>query len=98
MFRRAVAELSDDAFRSRFKVLDEYTEAFVPRAVSIPILYVRAKQDRLIHSRDVSWLHERFPNMAIGEVDSPHFVLQCQPQRVVELILDFLRNRTVHRP
>ena len=97
MFRRAVAELSDDAFKSRFKVLDEYTDAFVPRAVSIPILYIRAKHDRLIHDIDVAWLQERFPHMAVHEVDSPHFVLQCQPRQVVELILDFVRNKTVQR-
>lgn len=97
MFRRAIAELSDDALVSRFKVLDEFTDAFVPRTLSLPILYVRARQDRLVHESDLAWLQERFSNLTVREVDSPHLVLQCQPQQVVELILDFLHTGKVIR-
>ncbi len=93
MFRRAITKLSDDAFASRFKVLDEFTDAFVPRALSVPILYVRGRQDRVVHRSDFAWLQERFPTITIREVDSPHLVLQRQPKQVVRLILSFLQIR-----
>jgi len=89
-FRNTLAALSGEALASRFKALGEFTDAFVPRRLAVPILYIRATQDRLVRSRDLAWLQGRYVNLRVREVEAPHFVLQCQPKAVVGLIVDFL--------
>ena len=89
-FRSALAVLSGKALSSRFKTLGEFTDAFVPRSLAVPILYIRATQDRLVHKRDLAWIQGRYAKLTVQEVESPHFLLQCQPKAVVDLIVDFL--------
>lgn len=91
-FRNALAALSGKALASRFKALGEFTDALVPQKLAIPILYVRATEDRLVHNRDLAWLQARYTGLTVREVQSPHFVLQCQPKAVVDQIVNFLQR------
>lgn len=93
-FRQAMSRLSNRALASRFQVLAGYDHDFVPTSLKLPILYIRALQDRLVHKRDLTWLQHRFPHIRICEVDSPHFVLQARPQQSARLILEFLQEQS----
>jgi pimeloyl-[acyl-carrier protein] methyl ester esterase len=96
-FRRALTQLSNPALASRFKVLAEYNADFVPTKLALPILYIQAGQDRLVHKRELVWLQDRFPHIDVGEVDSPHFVLQARPHQSLQLILKFLQEQGMNQ-
>lgn len=95
-FRRALTQLSHPALASRFKILAEYKADFVPTQLALPILYIQAGQDRLVHKRELDWLKDRFPHMHVVKVDSPHFVLQARPQQALRLILTFLQEQGIN--
>ncbi len=89
-FRKALTVLSGTALASRFSALGEFTDSFVPPSLAIPILYLRATEDRLVHQRDLAWLQARYNNLEVREIQSPHLLLQCQPKVAVDIIMDFL--------
>ncbi|MEW6284471.1 MAG: alpha/beta hydrolase, partial [Candidatus Eremiobacterota bacterium] len=56
----------------------------------VPLLYLRARRDRLVGSR--SWLEiaRLRPDARCVEVDASHFLLQHRPDECIRAIVDFL--------
>ncbi len=58
--------------------------------VAVPAMFVAGKHDILAGSRDMKSAAERIPGAGYLELDGTHFVQIEQPERVHELLLDFL--------
>jgi pimeloyl-ACP methyl ester carboxylesterase len=59
--------------------------------IEVPILYLRAKADRLIPASASRAILERRPGLELVEIDGPHFLLQCQPALCADAVKKFLR-------
>ncbi|MFN3229737.1 MAG: alpha/beta fold hydrolase [Asticcacaulis sp.] len=61
--------------------------------ISIPVLAIQAKQDRLIPDSCTNSMSKHLPNLRVKSIDAPHFVLQTDSQAVSEkLIKPFLQE------
>jgi pimeloyl-ACP methyl ester carboxylesterase len=58
--------------------------------VSLPMLYVRGTQDRLLAPSTVDALLRLRPDLEVAVIGAPHFVLQRRPTEAAELIANFL--------
>lgn len=59
-------------------------------AVRCPVLYLRARQDRVVPRRCLEEVLRTRPDTAVAEIDGPHFLLQTQPVASAQAILSFL--------
>ncbi|GIX21925.1 MAG: hypothetical protein KatS3mg121_0708 [Gammaproteobacteria bacterium] len=58
--------------------------------IAAPVLYIRAKRDKLVSARLREELFEGLPQIALKAVDGPHLVLQTHPRACADAILNFL--------
>jgi pimeloyl-[acyl-carrier protein] methyl ester esterase len=91
--RFAIDLLTAEALASRFKVLREFKKTFAPLTLDLPVLYIRPVQDRLVRQRDIDLLKDRYPELEVQEIESPHLVLQCRAKEAVILVSDFVLRR-----
>jgi pimeloyl-[acyl-carrier protein] methyl ester esterase len=60
--------------------------------IDIPVLSIRAMQDRLITKAATSSIANTFPKTISIDVDSPHFLLQARPEECWRHIEKFVAN------
>jgi pimeloyl-ACP methyl ester carboxylesterase len=60
--------------------------------IAVPILYLQAKQDRLVSAACLEELRRIKPQMAVAELEGPHLLLQRQPQIAAEAVVKFARS------
>ena len=90
LFYRAIGNVSARALARRFSVLLEFDEHFAPPALKFPLLYLQAGSDRLVKPRNFEIVQRRFPATHIETIESPHLILQVQPQSSARAIVQFL--------
>jgi pimeloyl-ACP methyl ester carboxylesterase len=78
------------AYRMRTILEDDVAAAFA--SIQVPVMYLRARRDRLVPARVVEELSRVRPDLVRVEIDAPHMVLQSQPQQAATAIVDFLRR------
>jgi pimeloyl-ACP methyl ester carboxylesterase len=89
-FRRAKRSVRPKvlALRMRSVVNADVRKAFA--ACRLPILYLRARQDRLVKPRSLVEMQRIKPEMTAIGIDGPHLLLQRQPAKCVEAIARYL--------
>ena len=60
--------------------------------VAVPVLYIQAKQDRLVSAACLEELRRIKPQMAVAELDGPHLLLQREPRRAAEVVAGFAQH------
>jgi pimeloyl-ACP methyl ester carboxylesterase len=90
LFYRAIGEVSPRVLTDRFSVLLEFDEHFAPPTLKCPLLYLQAGKDRLVTARNFEIVQRRYPGTHLERVESPHLILQVQPQASVRAISQFL--------
>jgi pimeloyl-ACP methyl ester carboxylesterase len=60
--------------------------------ITVPMLYLQAKEDHLVRSSCLKDIQQFKPQLAVAVVDGPHLLLQRAPQQTVELIVSFVRQ------
>jgi pimeloyl-ACP methyl ester carboxylesterase len=90
LFYRAIGEVSSRVMAHRLSVLLEFDERFAPPALEFPLLYLQANKDRLVRARNFEILQRRYPGTRLEGIESPHLILQVQPEASVRAILQFL--------
>ncbi len=61
-------------------------------AVSVPVLYLRATQDRLLSSSAGEQLVSSIPRCRLTDIAGPHLLLQAAPQACARAVGDFARH------
>lgn len=91
LFRKAKRKVRPSvlAFRARSVMNLDVRDTFA--ACALPVLYLVARQDRLVKRGSLAEMQEIIPDMTIVEIEGPHFLLQCQPSKCVKAIDHYLR-------
>lgn len=58
--------------------------------VRLPLLYLRARDDRLVGPQAVAALRRACPSLEVVELPAPHMLLQTHAREAVQATLDFL--------
>ena len=58
--------------------------------LTVPTLYIQARHDRLIRPRCLKEMQRIKPDMNVTVIDAPHLVLQREPIKAAEAIMQFL--------
>jgi pimeloyl-ACP methyl ester carboxylesterase len=62
------------------------------QACPVPVLYLQAQSDRVVHRQNLSDVQSAFPALKIAQIPAPHLLLQTQPHAAVEAITEFVRE------
>jgi pimeloyl-ACP methyl ester carboxylesterase len=63
-------------------------------AVDVPILYMRARHDRLVPASCAERIKRLSAAVRIVDIEAPHMLLQAAARDCASIIGDFVRNRT----
>jgi pimeloyl-[acyl-carrier protein] methyl ester esterase len=61
-------------------------------AISVPVFYVQASQDRLVGSRSLQEILERTPRIQVAAIYGPHLLMQREPTLTAEAVANFARE------
>jgi pimeloyl-ACP methyl ester carboxylesterase len=61
--------------------------------VAVPVLYLRAKQDRLVTASCVEELRRIAPQVEVAAIEGPHLLLQREPYKAAEIVAGFIRSQ-----
>ncbi|HWQ32988.1 MAG TPA: alpha/beta hydrolase [Blastocatellia bacterium] len=92
LIRESSAEVSGTVMAHRLQQIIETDVSDLLRAISQPVLYLKAGRDRLVSERSVGEIRRLKPEAEVVEIDGPHLLLQCSPGESVKVITDFLQR------
>jgi len=89
---QAMSRVSPTAVRARVAAVLAVDYRELLRRIEVPMIYLRARKDRLIPGSAGRAIRERQPDCEFTEVDAPHFLLQTEPQACAAAVLRFLHS------
>ena len=88
----AIARVKPAAWRARLEAVLSVDVAERLLEISVPILYLRAKYERVV-PRSASALIARYlPGLKVIELDGPHFLLQAKPAESAAQLQAFVQE------
>lgn len=90
--RAGVASVKPDVLAARLRAVLACDVRGAVDRIGVPILYIRAEQDRLVRALCAEELRQIKPEMAIAILEGPHLLLQRQPQRAAEVVVRFIQS------
>lgn len=88
----ALARVSPAAWQARLNPLLAVDVSSKLTALRVPILYLRARRDRLVPAAASELIARLAPHAVIASVDAPHFLLQTNPAEAARLVSEFVRK------
>ncbi|MEX0619310.1 MAG: alpha/beta hydrolase [Pseudohongiellaceae bacterium] len=83
-------EVPSHITRSRLTLLSEMDmRQSLPR-ITMPVLYLQAKHDRIVKKTLYGQVKADLPSVAVRQIDGPHMLLQTRPEECAEAIAAFL--------
>lgn len=89
----ALATVPARVLKGRLHAVATVDVAAKLRAVRVPVLCLRAKEDRLVPFSALRVLAENAPNAQVVELVAPHFLLQTAPKQAAAAVATFIRER-----
>ena len=90
--RAAVSSVQSNVLAARLRaVLGCDVRAELGR-VAVPILYIQAKQDRLVSASCLEELRRIKPQMVVTVLEGPHLLLQREPRNAAEVVAGFAQH------
>lgn len=90
--REAMTGVTPNAVRARLREIVQVNVANELSAINVPLLYLRAVEDRLVPRTCADEIARLSRRARIADVRAPHMLLQCAPAECARLILDFARD------
>ncbi len=87
---QAMATVSASTLRARVSAILAVDHSVLLRRVKVPLLYLRAKADRLVPLSALRKIERIRPDIESMEFDGPHFLVQTQPKLVAASIKPFV--------
>ncbi|UHQ20201.1 alpha/beta hydrolase [Lysobacter sp. KIS68-7] len=84
----ALALVSPTVLRSRAAAALRADASASLGAISIPVLYLRATQDRLLPATTIGSITAAIPHASVVDIPGPHLLLQAAPERAAKVIAD----------
>jgi pimeloyl-ACP methyl ester carboxylesterase len=89
----AMAKVKASTLRARVAAILAADHSAQLRRIGVPMLYLRARQDRLVPASALREIERLRPDMLVEEFDAPHFLLQTEPWRCAGAVDRFLAYR-----
>src|SRR5437868_6070775 len=77
----ALAQVSPSVLRARAAAALRADASASVGAISVPVLYLRATQDRLLPAKTTEQITAAIPQASVIEIPGPHLLLQTAPER-----------------
>lgn len=90
--KAAVGQVSSAAFRARFRAVLSVDMSAKMKLVQVPVLYLRALQDRLVPASASAYLTSLHPVIRVLPIDAPHFLLQVASDEAASAVRKFARE------
>lgn len=91
-FNAALRQVTAAALRARMRAVLAVDACDRLAACEVPILYLRAKRDRLVPRAASQLVAQLKPATKLAEFDAPHFLLQTLPVQAAQEVADFVRS------
>jgi len=92
LLQAALDNVPPDVLRKRVDEVLQVDVSSQLRAIGVPVMYLRAAQDRLVPASSGDYLRQILPSIEIVDVEGPHFLLQTMPAICAENILEFAKQ------
>ncbi len=86
----ATAELTREVYFYRLREIADMDVTNILQKCELPILYLRAKNDRLVYESSMKLVEKIGKNVTVESFDAPHMLLQTQPEQAAQSIKQFL--------
>jgi pimeloyl-ACP methyl ester carboxylesterase len=94
---RAMAKVSAQVLRARVSAILAVDCSPLLRRIEVPVLCLLAKADRLVPRSALRKIERIRPDIQTAEFDAPHFLLQTQPDLVVDRVRTFIASALAAR-
>jgi pimeloyl-[acyl-carrier protein] methyl ester esterase len=81
--------VSAKTLKSRLEAVARIDVSDKLRRVTVPILYLRAKRDRVVSGASCDYIKKIRPDAQAFDLDAPHLLLQAVPQDALSIIKKF---------
>lgn len=90
--RKRLGRVSTATLRARLRAVMtvDVTRPFA--ALEVPVLYLRASQDRIVPRAACELAARLKPRMHIAEIDSPHLLLQTRPLEAAQAVAQYVQE------
>lgn len=89
-FRRALSLVSPQALKARVLAVLSIDVSSKLRSVAVPILYLRASEDRVVPRASSALVASLAPAVRVVELEAPHFLLQAIPSSASAVVSEFV--------
>lgn len=89
---RAITKVATPTFHARLRAVLSVDVSQKLTEVSVPILYLRASQDRLVPQSASKLIQQICPHMKVVPIEGPHFLLQASPSEAAKAVVAWLRE------
>ncbi|QMU61307.1 MAG: alpha/beta fold hydrolase [Gammaproteobacteria bacterium] len=86
----ATAELTREVYFYRLREIADVDVADILQKCELPILYLRAKKDRLVYESSMKLVEKLGKNVTVETFDAPHMLLQTMPAQTAQCIKIFM--------
>jgi pimeloyl-ACP methyl ester carboxylesterase len=82
--------VSAKTLKSRLEAVAHIDVSDKLRRVTVPILYLRAKRDRVVSGASCDYIKKSRPDTKVADFDAPHLLLQTVPRDALSIIKNFV--------
>jgi len=88
--RAAIRSVKPKVLTARLRQILAVDARIALGKVSVPILYIQAKQDRMVGPSCLEEIRGIKPQVDVACIEGPHLILQRKPQQCADIIMKFL--------
>ena len=85
-------KVSPSQFQNRIALVNEVDVIEDLKEIEVPLLYIQATKDRIVFSDSGTEIMKHAKNIKIERVEGPHMILQAQPKKCAELIVNHVTS------
>lgn len=90
--KSAISSVPPGVLAARFRAVLACDVRSELARISVPVLYLRARQDRLVPPRCLERIRRVKPDTRAIDIDGPHLLLQRKLKETAEIITEFLNE------
>ena len=90
--REVVRKVNPRRRHNRIKLLSRLDVTEKIKRIDVPLLYIQATKDRIVHANSGAEIMKHAKNMKIEKVTGAHMILQTQPEKCAELIINHVTS------
>lgn len=90
--RVAISSVQSEVLSGRLRAVLRCDALAALSQIRVPILYIKATQDRLVPPSCLKEMRQIQPNSEVAIINGPHFILQREPHQAAEVVARFVRQ------